>query len=134
MPCGDSTPFARAAKAAVTELKQLRDEAATRSGYPRRTMRTLRIAFLFSSALALASAQIPQATSGGGYALPNGWRLTPVGKSIPTADMVLNAVASPDGAAVIAMQAGYNPHGLVVIDTKTEEAVQRIPLKSAWYG
>ena len=96
-------------------------------------MRTLRLAFLFSSALALASAQIPKAISGG-YALPNGWRLTPVGKSIATADMVLNAVAAPDGAAVIAMQAGYNPHGLVVIDTKTEEAVQRIPLKSAWFG
>jgi len=102
--------------------------------YSRRTMRTLRTAFLFSSALALACAQnIPQAISGG-YALPNGWRLTPVGKSIPTEDMVLNVVAAPDGAAVIAMQAGYNPHGLVVVDTKSEEAVQRIPLKSAWYG
>jgi YVTN family beta-propeller protein len=115
------------------KLKYSRDARATRPGYSRRTMRTLRIAFLFSSALALAPAQIPQAISGG-YALPNGWRLTPVGKSISTEDMVLNAVAAPDGAAVIAMQAGYNPHGLVVIDTKTEEAVQRIPLKSAWFG
>ena len=68
------------------------------------------------------------------FDLPNGWRLTPVGKSIATEDMVLNTVAAPDGLAVIAMQAGYNPHGLVVIDTKTEEAVQRIPLKSAWFG
>ena len=104
------------------------------ASYAQGTMRTLRIAFLFSSAVALACAQaVPQAISGG-YALPNGWRLTPVGKSIPTEDMVLNAVAAPDGAAVIAMQAGYNPHGLVVIDTKSEDAVQRIPLKSAWYG
>ena len=97
-------------------------------------MRTLRIGILLSSALALATAQnLPQAIPGG-FALPNGWRLTPIGKSIPTEDMVLNAVAAPDGLAVIAMHAGYNPHGLVVIDTKTEDAVQRIPLKSAWYG
>ena len=97
-------------------------------------MATLRMAFLFSSALALACAQnIPQPIPGG-FNLPNGWRLTPVGKSIVTEDMVLNTVAAPDGLAVIAMEAGYNPHGLVVVDTKTEEAVQRISLKSAWYG
>ncbi len=48
--------------------------------------------------------------------------------------MVLNATAAPDGQAVIAMHAGFNPHGLVVVDTRTEEIVQRIPLKSAWFG
>jgi YVTN family beta-propeller protein len=79
------------------------------------------------------TAQIPQSIPGG-YALPNGWRITPMGKSLETSDMVLNAIAAPDGQAVIAMHAGYNPHGLVVVDTKTEEIVQRIPLKSAWFG
>src|SRR5579883_1032496 len=96
-------------------------------------MRVFRIV-MFSCAVAMTSAQnVPQAMSGA-YGLPNGWRLTPAGKSIPAEDMVLNTVVAPDGAAVIAMQAGFNPHGLVVIDTKIEEAVQRIPLKSAWYG
>src|SRR5579864_1136168 len=96
-------------------------------------MPTLGVGLLFSFVLALAPAQnLPQPISGG-YALPNGWRLTPAGKSLATEDMVLNAVTAPDGLAVIAMQAGYNPHGLVVVDTKTEDVVQRIPLKSAWY-
>jgi YVTN family beta-propeller protein len=81
----------------------------------------------------LLAAQVPQAIPGG-YSLPNGWRITPLGKSLETNDMVLNATAAPDGAAVIAMHAGYNPHGIVVVDTKTEEIVQRIPLKSAWFG
>jgi len=93
-------------------------------------MRLLRTLLVLASALA---AQTPQAIPGG-YSLPNGWRLTPVGKSLETNDMVLNATAAPDGLAVIAMHAGYNPHGLVVVDTKTEEIVQRIPLKSAWFG
>jgi YVTN family beta-propeller protein len=70
----------------------------------------------------------------GGYALPNGWRITPAGKAIPTEDLILNITGSPDGKVVIAQHNGYNPHGLVVIDTQTEEPVQRIRLKSAWLG
>jgi YVTN family beta-propeller protein len=93
----------------------------------------LKSLLIFTSVLAIAPAQTPQAISGG-YALPNGWRLTPAGKSFETNDMVLNATAAPDGLAVIAMHAGYNPHGLVVLDTRTEQIVQRIPLKSAWFG
>lgn len=79
------------------------------------------------------AAQTPQPISGG-FALPSGWRLTPAGKNLETSDMVLNVTAAPDGLAVIAMHAGYNPHGLVVVDTRTEQIVQRIPLKSAWFG
>jgi len=70
----------------------------------------------------------------GGFALPNGWRLTPLGKSIPTEDLVLDTVASPDGRVVVALNAGYNQHGLTVIDTRTEEAVQHIALETAWHG
>jgi len=70
----------------------------------------------------------------GGYALPNGWRLTPIGKAIPTEDMVLKVVAAPDAKTVIALHSGLSPHGILVIDAKTEEAVQRISLKSAWLG
>jgi YVTN family beta-propeller protein len=70
----------------------------------------------------------------GGFALPNGWRITPLGKAIPTEDLVLDTLVSKDGRSVIALHAGYNPHGLMVVDTKTEEAVQRIPLETAWHG
>jgi DNA-binding beta-propeller fold protein YncE len=108
-------------------MKHCCDAALTRSGYIQKAMR-----FFFAFAL-VAAAQTPQPIPGG-FSLPNGWRLTPIGKSLETNDMVLNATAAPDGLAVIAMHAGYNPHGIVVVDTKTEEIVQRIPLKSAWYG
>jgi hypothetical protein len=67
--------------------------------------------------------------------LPNGWRITPAGKPIvDTEDMVLKLTTAPDGRAVVATHAGYNPHGLVVVDTKTHQAVQRIGLKSTWLG
>ena len=70
----------------------------------------------------------------GGYALPNGWRITPAGKSLPTEDMVLNVTGSPDGKGMVALHSGFNPHGIVVVDQKTDEPTQRIALKSAWLG
>ena len=69
-----------------------------------------------------------------GYALPNGWRITPLGKAIVTEDMVINETLSPDGRVVVALHAGFNPHGLVVVDTQTDEVVQRISLNTAWLG
>ena len=79
------------------------------------------------------SQQLPHATAGG-YELPNGWRLTPLGRAIPTEDMVLNVSVAPDRKSVVALNSGFNPHGLVVVDAHSEEAVQRIGLKSAWLG
>jgi YVTN family beta-propeller protein len=71
----------------------------------------------------------------GGFDLPNGWRITPAGKAIvETEDMVLKMTVAPDGRAVIATHGGFNPHGLVVIDARTHQAVQRIGLKSTWLG
>src|SRR5262252_3411719 len=80
------------------------------------------------------SPHLPQ-TIPGGFDLPNGWRITPAGTPIAdTEDMVLKMTLAPDGRAVIATHAGYNPHGLVVIDTRNHQVVQRIGLKSTWLG
>ena len=89
------------------------------------------ISFVASIAVVLAQAPGPMP---GGYNLPNGWRITPVGPAVMTEDMTLQLVASPDGKSVIGTHAGFNPHGLDVIDLATWEAVQRIPMKSAWFG
>jgi YVTN family beta-propeller protein len=80
-----------------------------------------------------AMGQMPHATPGG-FDLANGWHITPAGKAVATEDMVLKLVAAPDGRAVIGSHSGFNPHGVVVIDPKTQEVVQRIALKSTWMG
>ncbi len=86
------------------------------------------------AAVALAQApQLPRPIPGG-FQLPNGWKLSPLGKAIATEDMILNLREAPDGKSIIALHSGFNPHGLVVIDRVSQEAVQRIPLKSAWFG
>ena len=80
-----------------------------------------------------AQVQLPHPTPDG-YALPNGWKITPPPRTVATEDMVLNLVTSPDDRVVIASHSGYNPHGLVVADQKAEEALQRIRLKTTWLG
>jgi YVTN family beta-propeller protein len=73
-------------------------------------------------------------TSTQGTLLPNGWRLSPVGKHINTPDYVLQIIPSPDGLRLIGLHCGFNPHGLVVIDPKDWKIVQTVPLKSGWLG
>src|SRR3954453_17710568 len=91
------------------------------------------LAVLLLVAFCALAAQAPHPIAGG-YSLPNGWQITPVGRAIPTEDLILNLTASKDNRVVIAQHGGFNPHGLVVIDSASEEAVQRISLHSAWLG
>jgi YVTN family beta-propeller protein len=99
--------------------------------------------FLLSAGAALAAeprqiglptTETPHAIPGG-FDLPSGWRITPASTPIAqTGDWVLKLTAAPDGRAIIALNAGYQPHGLTVIDPKTHQVVQRITLRSAWLG
>jgi len=67
------------------------------------------------------STRLPQSIPGG-FDLPNGWRITPAGTPIAeTEDMALKMTLARDGRAVIATHSGYNPHGLVVIDTRSNQ-------------
>jgi YVTN family beta-propeller protein len=70
----------------------------------------------------------------GGFALPNGWTITPVGKSIPTQDMLLSLTLAPDGRSVVGVNAGYNDEGVIVLNTATEEMTQFIKLPVVWFG
>ena len=82
-----------------------------------------------------ATTALPGPTPGGGFDLPNGWRVTPAGKPIAElGDLVLKMTRSPDGKVIVAGHGGYLPHGLSVIDTKTHRLVQEVPLKTAWLG
>ena len=75
-----------------------------------RTMRSICAAMLVVCA-AVAGGQTPKPVEGG-FFLPNGWRLTPVGRHVALDDYVLNLLPTPDGKHVVALNCGYNPHGL----------------------
>jgi YVTN family beta-propeller protein len=99
----------------------------------RTTQRAASVVLAFAFANLPAYPQLPHATPDG-FALPNGWKITPPGHAIATEDMVLKIVTSPDDRVLIASHSGYNPHGLLVANEKSEEAVQAIPLKTTWLG
>jgi YVTN family beta-propeller protein len=70
-----------------------------------------------------------------GSDLPNGWRITPAGKSVgEMGDLVLNLAPSPDGKVVISVNSGFLPHAIDVFDAKTQKKIQHIGLTSAWLG
>ncbi|WP_372781051.1 alkaline phosphatase family protein [Phenylobacterium sp.] len=82
-----------------------------------------------------ATKALPGPMPGGGFDLPNGWRITPAGKRIAdTNDLILKMSLSPDGKVIVAGHAGYLPHGLSVIDAKTHRLIQEVPLKTTWLG
>ena len=57
-----------------------------------------------------------------------------MGKAINTEDLILKLTQSKDERIVVAQHGGFNPHGLLVIDSATQTATQRIGLESAWLG
>ena len=82
-----------------------------------------------------ATTALPGPTPGGGFDLPNGWRIRPAGQPIADlGDLVLKMVVSPDGKVIVAGHGGYLPNGLSVIDAKTHKLIQEVPLKTAWLG
>lgn len=66
--------------------------------------------------------------------LPNGWRISPVGRHITVGDLPMNLVVTPDGDHVIVTNNGYSQPNLVVYDYTKEISRDRVMLDSAWLG
>ncbi|UBM62919.1 beta-propeller fold lactonase family protein [Candidatus Sulfidibacterium hydrothermale] len=66
--------------------------------------------------------------------LPNGWRLTPVGKQVPIGELPLNMVVTKNQRYAITSNSGMGVNSLSVIDLKTEKEIQRYVLSNTWVG
>src|SRR6185295_16981649 len=65
----------------------------------------------------------------------NGWGLTPAGKHAPLeGDLVLKMLVAPDKKVVVAVNGGYNKHGVTLLDLAAQKVAQHIPLEVAWNG
>jgi YVTN family beta-propeller protein len=65
----------------------------------------------------------------------NGWGVTPAGRHVPLqGNMPLKMVVSPDKRMLAAVTAGYNNHGLSLLDIAGQTVTQFLPLKRAWNG
>ena len=66
--------------------------------------------------------------------LPNGWSLTPVGKSLPLGDLPLNIAVSPSKKYLAVTNNGEGTQTLQLIDVKNEKILHTIKIPKSWYG
>jgi YVTN family beta-propeller protein len=66
--------------------------------------------------------------------LPNGWSLTPVGKSLPLGDLPLNMAVSPNKKLIAVTNNGQSVHSLQLVDPVSDKILSTVEIKKAWYG
>ncbi|MFD0765532.1 bifunctional YncE family protein/alkaline phosphatase family protein [Mucilaginibacter lutimaris] len=66
--------------------------------------------------------------------LPNGWRLSPAGRSLPLGDLPLNIQLSASGKLLAVTNNGQSTQSLQLIDPRGEKLLDQQELKKSWYG
>jgi DNA-binding beta-propeller fold protein YncE len=66
--------------------------------------------------------------------LPNGWSLTPVGRSLPLGELPLNIVLSPSKKYAAVTNNGEFRQSIQLIDVKSEKILDNISIDWSWYG
>jgi len=76
---------------------------------------------------------LPGPLADGGVLLPNGWRLSPAGRSVGVGTLPLNLTLLPDGR-VVAVLSGYAVNGVDVVDPQRWAVTDSVPLSATWLG
>lgn len=66
--------------------------------------------------------------------LPNGWSLTPAGKSFPLGDLPLNMAVSRSGRYMAVTNNGQSVQQVQLVDVKAQRVVDSQVLAKSWYG
>ena len=66
--------------------------------------------------------------------LPNGWSLTPVGKSLSLGDLPLNIAVSNSGKLLAVTNNGQSEQSIQLIDTRTVKILDNVVIAKSWYG
>jgi hypothetical protein len=70
----------------------------------------------------------------GGFLLNSGWRVKAAGTQIPLSTLPMASVLSKDGRFLFALNGGYQPPSVSVLDTKDGRELQRIAVPDGWLG
>ncbi|NBO49013.1 MAG: hypothetical protein EBU80_04695 [Chitinophagia bacterium] len=66
--------------------------------------------------------------------LPNGWSLTPLGRSLSLGDLPLNMAVTHSGKRMAVSNNGQSGHSIQYIDVASEKILHDMPIDKAWYG
>lgn len=66
--------------------------------------------------------------------LPNGWKLTPVGKTLPLGDLPLNMALSPNQKWLAVTNNGQSDQSILLFDLKADKRVDSVAIAKSWLG
>ncbi len=66
--------------------------------------------------------------------LPNGWSLTPAGKSLPLGDLPLNIAISSTKKLIAVINNGQSTQSIQLIDPKNDIILDNVEIPKSWYG
>jgi YVTN family beta-propeller protein len=66
--------------------------------------------------------------------LPNGWKLSPAGRSMPLGDLPLNMQLSSTGKFLAVVNNGQSTQSVQLINPRTEKLLDQQVLGKSWYG
>jgi hypothetical protein len=70
-----------------------------------------------------------------GFLLPNGWRLSPVGRHVTITDVPLNIILLSDNRHALMASNGDNSHDLALVRLTDEpKIVSRETARQSWFG
>jgi DNA-binding beta-propeller fold protein YncE len=99
---------------------------------------TMRKAIFLSSSLLLALFSFSQNNiaklEANKVTLPNGWSLTPVGRSFPLGDLPLNIAVSRSKKLMAVTNNGQSVQSIQLIDPSTETILDNKIIPKSWYG
>ena len=87
---------------------------------------------IFFCAIFVAQAIFAQVTEP--VRLPNGWSLSPFGRSFPLGDLPLNIAVSASGKKMAVTNNGQSVHSIQLIDPLSEQVLHTLVVPKAWYG
>jgi len=66
--------------------------------------------------------------------LPNGWKLSPVGRSFPLGDLPLNIAVGKSGRYAAVTNNGQSVQSIQLIDLRSEKIIDSVVIDKSWYG
>ena len=66
--------------------------------------------------------------------LPNGWSLSPAGRSLPLGDLPLNIAVSPSRKLIAVTNNGQSVQSIQLINPQTEKVLDNMIIPKSWYG
>ncbi len=85
--------------------------------------------FILFSTLSVTSQNLPNQVT-----LPNGWKISPAGKSFGLGDLPLNMAVSKSSKYIVVTNNGQSTQSLQLIDVKAEKVTDSIDIEKSWYG